>query len=88
MKEICTVPLIQIENVNSRYRCDTVLKIDTAYSDVLINGFIPGHHSSVREESLTHSLPKLHDDLCAQRQLGGQLHDHHDCHGVSGQEEC
>lgn len=65
-----------------------MLKIDAAYSDVLINGFITGHHSTVREESLSHSLPKLYDDLCAQRQPGGQLHDDHDCHGVSGEEEC
>ena len=48
---------------------------------------ISGHHSSVREEPLSYPVPQLYDDFCAQGQPGGKLHDHHDRHCVSGQEE-
>lgn len=43
---------------------DDFLEIDSDFRDVL-NGFPTGHHSTVGEESLSHSIPKLHDDLCA-----------------------
>lgn len=47
----------------------------------------PGDHSFVREEALPYSLQELHVDLCAEGQPWGQLHDYHDCHYDSGQEE-
>jgi len=51
------------------------------------SSFSSGDYSFVREEPLPHPLQELHVDVCAEGQPGGQLHDDHDCHHVSGQEE-
>lgn len=46
-----------------------------------------GHHCPFGKAPHTHPLQELHDDERAQRQSGGQLHDHYDRHALSREEE-